>query len=262
MSAERYRRSLLLLAASGLAGGAVAGTAWWPSVAVAAAALLVALHPRPARIACGTAGLAMVLGVGHPVEQALQPPAYVTVLLVVAITVVCATPRARRELDAALVGAGGLVVIDASAAVGLLPALVLVPCLALFVAALWYRQRAMAEPEVPAAQAVPPVRLLPVALAVVTLAMLVAPVPRSTGLHVSLFHHHGGPATSVTGEDRAGTGSGTLDLDARGPLGHEPVIAVTAPLPTSGGARCSPRTTAGTGTPHPGRLRRSRSPRP
>ncbi|MGH3743629.1 MAG: transglutaminase-like domain-containing protein, partial [Mycobacteriales bacterium] len=231
MRVERYRRSLLLLAAGGVAGGAVVGTLWWPTAVVAAAALVVALRPPSSRIACSTAGLAMVLGVGHPVEQALQPPSYVTVLLVVAVAAVCAVPRPRRELDAALVGAGGTVVIDASAAVGLLPALALVPCVALVVGALWYRQRAMSELDVAVAQAHPPLRLIPVSLAVVGLAMLAAPVPASTGLHLSLFQRHGGPHVGATGEERAGMGSGTLSLDVRGPLGHAPVIAVTAAAP-------------------------------
>lgn len=229
---ERYRRSLVLLACGGVVSGAAVGTVWWPVALLAATSLLVAIRPVHARIGCGVAALVLLAGIVHPLEQALQPPAYVTVLLVVVVAVVCATPRPRRELDAAMVGAAGVVVIDASAAIGFLPALTLVPCTALVVAALWYRQRAMADREPPAAQPFPPRRLIPVALLVIALGMLAAPAPASTGLHVSLFHHGDrGPAAAGTDGDRAGTGSGTLDLDVRGPLGHEPVIAVTAAAP-------------------------------
>lgn len=229
---ERYRRSLVLLACGGVVSGAAVGTVWWPVALLAASSLLVALRPAYARIGCGVAALVLLAGIGHPLEQALQPPSYVAVLLVVIAAVVCATPRPRRELDAAMVGAAGVVVIDASAAIGFVPALTLVPCTALVVAALWYRQRAMADHEPPASQAFPPRRLIPVALLVIALGMLAAPAPASTGLHVSLFHHGTkGPASAGTDGDRAGTGSGTLDLDIRGPLGREPVIAVTAAAP-------------------------------
>jgi transglutaminase-like putative cysteine protease len=228
---ERYRRSLLILVSGAIVSGAAVGTVWWPVALLVAISLLVALRVSYARIGCGTAALALLVGMVHPLEQALLPPSYVTALLVAVVSVVCAGPRARRELDAALIGAAGVVVIDASAAIGFVPALTLVPCIALLVAALWYRQRTSGNREPLAVQALPPGRLIPVALVVIGIGMLAVPAPASTGFHVSLFHHPVGTGTSEQSVDRTSLGGNTLDLDLRGPLGDAPVLTVTANAP-------------------------------